>query len=457
LIVSLPFGVTVLFLIYFAIRGDLANESGEVGGKLDRAIKPQGQSITVRKPEGTDARPVAEADIGTGRALGWRAPAVGFAAVCFLPLILHGLWVGLIGQGIAYAIIFLSFTLVTGEGGMIWLCQATFACIGGMTAALLASDHGWPVMAAVLIGGIVACPFGLLVGFPTIRFGDLYVALVTLTFGLLMETLVFSRQIFQNNGVGINVTPPHFAAGSRAFDWFVLAIFVVLGLVVANLHRSTTGLALGAIRSSSSGSATLGISVLKMKLLVAGLAAFVAGIGGAMVALATGSALAQNYATLTGIVWLAVLVTLGIRSNVAALFAGLSNTLIAGIALAYLPEIFSNFTPIFFGMGAVFVAKFPDGTLAMQARQARNVGVKFRTLDVRRRRLIERTAVGIVVIVVVMIAAFPRDWWIPLVSGWASFHVLLGYVLLHRGAVSVVDDPAEPASTQIATSVFSGR
>jgi branched-chain amino acid transport system permease protein len=113
----------------------------------------------------------------------------------------------------------------------------------------------------------------------------------------------------------------------------------------------------------------MGISVLQMKVLVAALAAFVAGIGGAMYALSLGTALPSNYSTLGGLVWLAVLVTLGIRSNVAALIAGLSTTLLAGIALVYLPSAFAQVTPILFGLGAIQVAKFPNGIMTENARQ----------------------------------------------------------------------------------------
>jgi len=39
-------------------------------------------------------------------------------------------------------VIFLSFTVVVGEGGMIWLCQASFAAIGAIGTAQLATNHG---------------------------------------------------------------------------------------------------------------------------------------------------------------------------------------------------------------------------------------------------------------------------------------------------------------------------
>jgi branched-chain amino acid transport system permease protein len=127
-------------------------------------------------------------------------------------------------------------------------------------------------------------------------------------------------------------------------------------------------MALNAVRWSEPASKTIGVSVLQMKVLIAGLAAFVAGIGGALLAVAQGVALPSNYATLIGVIWLAVLVTQGIRSNVAALLAGLAFTLLPGVALAYLPTSFGQIPPILFGLGAIAVAKNPDGLLAMHAR-----------------------------------------------------------------------------------------
>ena len=83
---------------------------------------------------------------------------------------------------------------------MLWLCQITFAGVGALTTAELANHHGWPVLAAVVAGGIVAMAVGALIGFLSIRLGDLYVALVTLTFGLLIENLVFTLPTLRQPG-----------------------------------------------------------------------------------------------------------------------------------------------------------------------------------------------------------------------------------------------------------------
>ena len=356
---SVPFLFTAIFLIFFMVRGIGADESEGVGGALDRAIMPQGDTPAVTSG-GQPASP-----------LGWQPSVLAFVGLGVVPLFLSAFWVGLIGEGTSLGIILLSFTLVTGEGGMIWLCQATFAGIGGVAAAQLAVNHGWPVMAAVVGGGLIALPFGVVIGFLTISFGDLYVALVTLTFGLLFDDLVFAQQTFANYGIGVNVHLPTFASSPRGFAYLALAVFAVVSLLIVNLRRSTTGLALNAARWSPAATKTMGISVLKTKLVVAGFAALVAGIGGAMFALSLGSALPSNYSTLGGLVWLAVLVTLGIRSNMAALIAGLSATLLAGIALVYLPSAFGQVTPILFGLGAIQVAKYPNGLMTENARRVR--------------------------------------------------------------------------------------
>ena len=155
--------------------------------------------------------------------------------------------------------VFLSYTLVTGEGGMIWLCQVTFAGVGALTTAQLATIHGWPVLAAIVAGGLTAAVMGTIIGFLTIRLGDLYVALVTLTFGLLMETLVFSRDMFLKFGVGVSVPRPEFAEDDQAFAYLMLAVFVIVAIFIVNLRRSTTGMALNAVRWSEPAARTDGV------------------------------------------------------------------------------------------------------------------------------------------------------------------------------------------------------
>jgi len=435
LLYAIPFLVIAISLGYFIARSGSIDEAQGVGGALDRAITPQGN----------DPSPMA-GKTGLG-ALTWKPSLFAFAGLLALPLFLHSFWLGLMGQGVAYGVIFLSFSLVTGEGGMIWLCQATFAGAGGMAAGLLTADHGIPILLSVLIGGLIAVPFGLIVGWLTIRMGDLYVALVTLTFGLLVENVVFNRSLFFNDGTGTPVSPPQFATGDRALVYLTIAVFAVIALLIVNLRRSTTGMGMSAVRHSAIGSKTMGIRVVRMKIMMAGLAAFVAGIGGGLLAITLGDALTSNYATLIGEVWLVVLVTSGIRSNAAALYAGLAQTMLGGLAEAYLPKVFGNFIAIAFGLGAIAIVKFPDGVLTDQARRVRAVLAQIRVTSPLLYSRLRMSGAAALVAFVVLIIVVRNLWWLWLAITFVLLSVTLGYA-----AFKVTRLPADGPVTNEGTS-----
>jgi len=150
----------------------------------------------------------------------------------------------------------------------------------------------------------------------------------------------------------------------------MVTAFGVVALFIYNLRRSTTGLALSAIRSSEEAASTSGIGVVTMKLTVAALASLVAGLGGGLLAVVHGDALPSDYATLLGVVWLAVVVSQGIRSNTAALVAGVTFAMAPQLAADYLPSSWGGQLPqILFGLGAIGVVRNPDGVLAGQLRK----------------------------------------------------------------------------------------
>jgi branched-chain amino acid transport system permease protein len=156
-----------------------------------------------------------------------------------------------------------------------------------------------------------------------------------------------------------------------------LVLFGIVAVLIVNLRHSTTGLALGAVRSSEPGAKTLGIPVLRMKAILIGLAACVAGIGGGLLAVVNGAAVPDDFATLAGVVWLAVLVTAGIRSNMAALIAGMMFAIVPGLVLVYLPASWNQLPPILFGLGAIALAKNPEGFVLQNGRALRAVAARW--------------------------------------------------------------------------------
>ncbi|MFD8813464.1 ATP-binding cassette domain-containing protein, partial [Streptomyces sp. NPDC059627] len=369
---SIPFAMVFVFLLVYSWRGTVGRE--RAGSTLDRAVRGGPSAVTGR-------RPIART--GSSRPFAARA-AMGLAAfvprnlflvvAALLPLVLTGYWVGLVAAALAMGIVFLSYTLLTGEAGLISLCQISFAGVGALTTGQVATVHHLPVLLGVLVGGVLAGVAGLVVGALTVRMGNLYVALVTLTAGLLLSSVVFSADRFVQFGVGVSVDRPSFATGDRALAYFMLAMFVLAGLIVVAVRRSTTGLALGALRSSETGARASGVSVLRMKAGIFTLSAMLAGFGGGFLAIYNGSALPGSYDTILGLVWFAVLVTNGTRSNNAALASGLFFVFLPNIFSTYLPDRWGPLPNLLFGFGAVLLARNPEGIVALNGRQLRAVG-----------------------------------------------------------------------------------
>jgi branched-chain amino acid transport system permease protein len=367
IIPSIPFAFIFVFLIFYVVRSGSIETNVGTGGPLDRALRPANEdsdSLTVQRQE-----------------TGTKVTALSLAPLVFvglLPLIFRGsaYWLSLVALGLCYSVTFLTFTVVTGEGGMLWLSQVIFAGGGAIAAAQFVIVFHVPVLLALVMGGLLAAAAGALIGILTIRLGDLYVGLVTLTFGLLVETLIFTLPRFLQGGVGEVLNRPSFSSGDLAFSYLAFAIFIVFALLIVNLRRSTTGMALRAVRDSATASRTLGLSVLQVKVIVGALAAFVAAVGGGLLALDVGQAQPQSFDTFAGLVWLAVVVTLGVRSITAAALSGLAFALLPGVFQSYVPARWDEVPTLLFGLGAVMVARHPEGVVLHSARQLETLASK---------------------------------------------------------------------------------
>jgi branched-chain amino acid transport system permease protein len=312
---SIPFAVMLVFLIVYSFTST--------------GLRREEFEIDLRRGGGLhgDAPPLPPAH-GLRRLAG---PAAAALVLALLPVLFNNFWIfdeywiGVFALGIASSIIFLSYTLVTGEGGMISLCQITLAGIGAFAAARLADEAGFEPWAAILVGALVAVPFGLLVALPSLRIGDLYLALLTLGFALLIEQFIWTREEYDNFGAGLQVPRPFDLAITDRIQMYavVAVVFAVVALLIVNLKRATGGLVFASIRSSEPAAQTTGISVVRAKLILFATSSFVAGLGGALYASVIGSANPRSFNALIGIVWLAIVVTWGVRSVVGALLAGM--------------------------------------------------------------------------------------------------------------------------------------
>lgn len=178
--------------------------------------------------------------------------------------------------------------------GLLSLANAGFMAIGAYTAAVLASQAGMPMpvsfVVALVIAGLVAFPFGLAV----LRLRDVYLAIATLGFVQIINVLLLNGDkllrgvtgnpeltVFRGaEGITLPYVSPQLVFGLPETTWPLLLYVLALVAILAVLRRSHEGRVLAAVRLDESAAATLGINVVRYKLLAFVLGAMMAaGVG----------------------------------------------------------------------------------------------------------------------------------------------------------------------------------
>ncbi|MGH6989549.1 MAG: ABC transporter permease, partial [Stellaceae bacterium] len=160
----------------------------------------------------------------------------------------------------------LGLDVLMGYAGQVSLGQAGFMALGGYGAAILATHYGVAPILGTLGGMALSLVAALLLSVVTMQLRGAYLALATLAFGLLMDSLTVGLTGVTGGPSGI-VGIPAFALGSfifatpRQMYYLVLAVIVVLIAILVGGMRSGFGRALQAIRADQTAAAALGINV----------------------------------------------------------------------------------------------------------------------------------------------------------------------------------------------------
>ncbi len=280
------------------------------------------------------------------------------------------------GVGI-YTILSLGLGLLYGRVGLISLGQMALYVIGVWTAARLSYATSLPFEVLLLLSGLVACAFGLLIGLPAIRLSGLYLALITLMAAGAV-TVVLSAINFPNGGGGFtgrtylvdlsgvqNVRTPGIAHEGTAYYRYVVVVAAIMFLIALIHLRTKPGRAWAAIRESEPAALAAGVNTVFYKLWAFGLAAFMAGVAGCLFAGQTGQPTIEPFQTQDSLFLLATTLIGGIFSLWGAVVAGCFNQLVPFI-LNVQWGVNQNFLPVLFGAGLLQVLLTAPGGIAQQ-------------------------------------------------------------------------------------------
>ncbi|MGH9068284.1 MAG: branched-chain amino acid ABC transporter permease, partial [Acidimicrobiales bacterium] len=178
----------------------------------------------------------------------------------------------------------LGLNIVVGYAGLLDLGFAAFFAIGAYTTGLLTTKAHWTVLASLPVGVACALVGAVVIGVPTLRLRSDYLAIVTLGFGEIIQTVANNLQ-FTGGPTGIFAIPPltlgGFTVGStRGYYYVYLVMTVIFVGAVYQLRRSRLGRAWLCIREDEDAAEAMGIKTRRYKLY--------AYMGGAIIGALTG-------------------------------------------------------------------------------------------------------------------------------------------------------------------------
>jgi branched-chain amino acid transport system permease protein len=208
---------------------------------------------------------------------------------------------------LVFILMALGLNIVVGYAGLLDLGYAAFFAIGAYTTGMLASPHFGVNMSfwlAIWVAAAVAALFGIILGAPTLPLRGDYLAIVTLGFGEIVPIAANNLDTFSINILGWSIVENVDLTGgpkginpinrpwlpgigeftpSNPIPWYylILAIMVFSIFFILRLRNSRLGRAWTALREDELAAQSMGIDIVRTKLLAFSMGATVSGFAGA--------------------------------------------------------------------------------------------------------------------------------------------------------------------------------
>ena len=257
-----------------------------------------------------------------------------------------------------YSIMAVSLNICTGYLGQLPLGHAGFMAVGAYAGALFwKAVPGLPtpvaIVCGILVAGLAASLFGVIIGVPALRLKGDYLAIITLGFGEIIRIAIINLPDITGGTPGL-LNVPKYTNFTVTFLCLVVCCFVV-----HNLMHSRHGRAILAIRDNEIAADCCGINLTAYKVFAFALSAFFAGVAGAVYAGLQGSLFPKSFDFMASINVLVMVVLGGMGSMTGSIIAA---TLLT--ALPLIMQSFNSFRMVVYSLLLIMVMIFkPSGLL----------------------------------------------------------------------------------------------
>ena len=368
----LPIGVAGFVLSFIWRHALVWNESHGNAKKGDGATV--NSSSLTRRPSSISANPFS-------RSVG--ALLLLMFAVAF-PFLFGMYHTNVMITAFIYVILGLGLNIVVGLGGLLNLGYAAFFGVGAYTYGLIwkyvgpsfvaaGFDPGWLFWISLPVAGVVAMLFGVLLSLPVLRLRGDYLAIITLAFGEIFHMVMQNSSDLTGGATGISLIPrPWFlgrklAPGDAAtYIYFIALVVVIITIfVVRRIEDSRVGRALEAMREDQIACQSMGVDLVKNKLITFALGAFWAGLAGVLMAAQTTYINPDSF-TLSESMIMLMSVVVGGTGSIPGVIAG-------AMILKLLPEYFrmlAQYRMLIYGIAMVLIIIFKsDGLIPRKRKQ----------------------------------------------------------------------------------------
>ncbi len=283
------------------------------------------------------------------------------------PFVLQDYYLAELGLLLVYVIAGVGLMILTGHTGQVSFGHAGFLGIGAYTHSVLFSN-GVPFMlsmpAAVIVSGLV----GMAIGRSASKMHGFYLAIATLAFGILIETVFGEWTSVTGGHAGLAVPGLKIFGVSLNAAWQQYLVDLVLALLVvwgaANLFRSPTGRSFVAVRDSELSARSLGVNVEWVKIKAFGVSAAITGLAGVLLAHHLTYLAPDVFGVLESLKLLLMIVVGGLGSILGAIFGAIFVSVLP-VALSFLRDVLppaigrqAGIEPGLFGLIIVLVIVF---------------------------------------------------------------------------------------------------
>ncbi|MDR0840537.1 MAG: branched-chain amino acid ABC transporter permease [Christensenellaceae bacterium] len=259
-----------------------------------------------------------------------------------------------------YIILAVSLNIVTGYLGQLPLGHAGFMAVGAYTCGIFwksAAGSALPAPAAIVIGlvlaGIMAAIFGVIIGVPALRLKGDYLAIITLGFGEIIRILIINLSGITGGTPGLMNIP-------KRSSFLVVYLAVAISCIAIHMvMKSRHGRAILSIRENEIAAESCGIHITYYKVFAFALSAFFAGIAGGLYAGYQGLLTPSGFDFMTSINILVMVVLGGMGSMAGSVIAA---TVLTSLPLAL--QSLNTFRMVIYSVLLVIIMIFkPSGLM----------------------------------------------------------------------------------------------